>query len=87
MERRADLREVEGSCRFTAELCVQSHAARTTDHAKQSENEELESAMRFVFLAHVSDGIHLSLSGYVSPERCALTALKSTRNTPLRSVK
>ncbi len=69
-----------------AELRVQSRAARA-EHVKQSENGELESAMRFKLLAQGYNGIHLSLSVCISPEWCTLIALKSMRNTQLRAVK
>lgn len=67
MEKHAILREMEGSCLFAAELRVQSRTART-EHVKQSENGELESAMRFILLAQGYSGIHLSLSVCISPE-------------------
>lgn len=47
MEKHAILRDMEGSCMFTAEVRVQSRAART-EHVKQSENGELEFAMRWL---------------------------------------
>lgn len=86
MEKHAILRGMEGGCRFTAELRVQSCTART-EHVKQSENRKLEFAMRFIFLAQGYDGIRLSRSVCISSEWCALIALKSMRNTRLRAVK
>ena len=51
------------------------------ERVKRSENGTLESALRFIFLSSGYDGIHLSLSVCISPEWCALTALRSMRNT------
>lgn len=59
-----------------------SRAART-EHVKQSEKEKSLQWESYL----LAQGWCLSLSVCISPERCALIALKSMRTTQLRAVK